>query len=323
METENEIYFKDVTQMWLAGKQAKLKRSTFYQYENVIHNHLDKTIGKVKLYEINNKIICNFFAGLIGQNSGILSNSTIKSVIYITKAVINYAVRSGMMEDPKIFFESPGKSQKREMVLSHQEEESLVNFLLNHRTLENTGILLAMFTGIRLGEMCALQWEDFDLEEKCMMIQKTVSRLPCDKGTRKTSLVIETPKSATSLRCIPIPEFLNEILKQKIMTHHLKEFLLSGSETKIPDPRTMQNKFRKCEELAEIAPYNFHILRHTFATRCVEMGFDIKSLSEVLGHASVNITLNRYVHSSMDMKKTQMLLLEQRWRGLNVDKILV
>ena len=167
--------------------------------------------------------------------------------------------------------------------------------------------------------MCALQWNDVNLEESCVYIRKTVSRLPCLDGTKKTALVIESPKSITSVRCIPLPALLNHFLTSDADGHDAEEFIISGSKTKIPDPRTMQNKFRQNEKHVGIPSYNFHILRHTFATRCVELGFDIKSLSEILGHASVNITLNRYVHSSMDMKKNQMLLLQQKWCRLSED----
>ncbi len=316
MGQEKDMSFKELTRIWLVGKQAKLKRSTFYHYENLIRNHLDNTLGPFKLCELNNKAVCGFFSKLTGQDSSRLSNSTVKSVIYITKAVINYAVRTGLMEDPKIYYESPGKSGKREGVLSHQEEDHLIHFLMEHRTPENTGILLALLTGMRLGEVCALHWKDINLKDSFIHIQNTVSRLPCTDGVKKTSLVLEMPKSASSVRYIPIPAFLNELLKKDAAEHQKEEFIISGSCTKIPDPRTLQNKFRQDQKQAGIPTYNFHVLRHTFATRCVELGFDIKSLSEILGHASVNITLNRYVHSSMEMKKKQMLLLQQKWNLL-------
>lgn len=313
MRSKNDMLFKELTQIWLVGKQAKLKRSTFYHYENLIRNHLDNTLGALRLCEINNQVVSRFFSMLTGTGKRQLSNSTVKSVIYITKAAINYAVRCGLMEDPRIYYESPGKSCKSDRVLSRQEEDQLTCFLLANRTPENTGILLALFTGIRLGELCALHWKDINLKDSFIHIQNTVSRLPCADGIKKTSLVLEMPKSASSIRYIPIPDFLNKLLSIDAARHQKEEFIISGSCTKIPDPRTMQNRFRQNEKQAGIPLYNFHILRHTFATRCVELGFDIKSLSEILGHASVNITLNRYVHSSMEMKKKQMLLLQQKW----------
>lgn len=313
MKSKKVVLFKDVTREWLAGKKARVKRSTYYQYTNLIQNHIDKTLGELPLDLICNRDICHFFNSLTDVQGNNLSTSTVKSIIYITKAVINYAIRSDLMEDPKIYFESPGKCHKREVVFSRLEEKELTNYLLHNRTTENIGILMALYTGIRLGELCALQWKNINLTECYVYIEKTVSRLPDEGIAKKTKLVLETPKSFTSIRYIPLPNFLVEILKQQGRLCGPEDFLVTGTHGKIPEPRTMQNKFRSIERKASIPSYNFHVLRHTFATRCVELGFDIKSLSEILGHASVNITLNRYVHSSMDMKKTQMLLLQQEW----------
>lgn len=313
MENQKEMLFRKATEAWLEGKKAKIKRSTYYQYLSVIQNHIDQELGKVPLNEIDNHLVCDFFNGLSCGKNEPLSPSTVKSIVYITKAVLNYSVHMGLMKDFKIYFESPGKSRKREAVLSHQEELLLSRYLLKNQTPENMGIILAMYTGIRLGELCALKWSHINLREKYIYIDKTVSRLPDSGDTRKTKLVLELPKSATSTRCIPLPDFLVKMLEQMEEQYCPEDFLLSGNKQKIPDPRTMQNRFKCCEAMAEIHEYNFHILRHTFATRCVELGFDVKSLSEILGHASVNITLNRYVHSSMDMKKKQMLLLQQGW----------
>lgn len=314
MENQKEILFSEAAEAWIEGKKAKIKRSTYYQYLNLIQNHIDKELGRIPLSTITNQLICSFFNELNDKRDIPLSTSTVKSIIYITKAVINYSVRMGMMKDIKIYFESPGKSVKREIVLSHQEEVLLSRYLMDNRTPENVGIILAMYTGIRLGELCALQWSHINLRETYIYIEKTVSRILDIGDTRKTRLVLEPPKSVTSIRCIPLPDFLVNVLKQMENQYCPENFLLSGKSCKIPDPRTMQNKFKYCEAMAGIHEYNFHTLRHTFATRCVELGFDVKSLSEILGHASVDITLNRYVHSSMDMKKRQMMLLQQGWR---------
>lgn len=120
----------------------------------------------------------------------------------------------------------------------------------------------------------------------------------------KTRIVITTPKSACSIRVIPIPDVLVEVLTLYQKT--TSGYFLSNSDQKYVEPRIMQNHFKKVLKECAVAPANYHALRHTFATRCIELGFDIKSLSEILGHASVNITMNRYVHPSLELKKANM-----------------
>lgn len=120
---------------------------------------------------------------------------------------------------------------------------------------------------------------------------------------KKTRIVLTTPKSACSIRTIPIPDPLIKILNDHQTSS--RGFLLTNSETRFIEPRTMQNKFKTALKKSEIESANFHALRHTFATRCVELGFDVKSLSEILGHATINITMNRYVHPTLEMKKKQ------------------
>ena len=139
-----------------------------------------------------------------------------------------------------------------------------------------------------------------------MKIECTVQRLQKDdiNSLQKTHLIITDPKSFTSIRTIPLPAFITNILK--IFTGLPEEYLLSGNATKIVEPRTMQNKFKAYLKAGNIEPVNFHALRHTFATRCVEAGFDAKTLSEILGHSSVKITLDKYVHSSMQLKRSNM-----------------
>lgn len=310
IKTQN---FRSVICLWMAGKKGRLKRSSYYQYKQLIKNHIDKPLGELSLSEITNERICLFFDQLTRCDGKALSASTAKSVIYITKAAIRYAVRCGMMPEPQIFYESPGKTQKRELILDPREENLLTEFLVKHDSPASTGIILALYTGIRIGELCALRWGDIDLDNGIIHIKGTVSRLPSLSDATKTQLFLETPKSESSVRQFPLPDFLLQLLKSRQGNSPADAFLLSGKCDKIPDPRTMQNQFHHALQEAGLPHYNFHVLRHTFATRCVELGFDIKSLSEILGHSSVEITLNRYVHSSMDMKRAQMRLIQRKW----------
>ena len=172
------------------------------------------------------------------------------------------------------------------------------------------GILLSLCTGIRLGELCALKWSDFSLEEREFHVNKTMQRLPNpDKfALKKTTVEIGEPKSQSSVRTIPLPEKLMSYLRSAYCND---AYILSGYKHYFIEPRTMENRFKVVLKKCGIKDTKFHTLRHTFATRCVEIGFDVKTLSEILGHASVSITLNRYVHPSMRTKHENMNRLNE------------
>lgn len=193
-------------------------------------------------------------------------------------------------------------------VLSVAEQVTLAKHLKEDGRAIALGILLALYTGIRLGELCALRWEHVDLHEKALYIRSTLQRIPNLSGVGpKTHVTITPPKSKCSLRKIPLPNFLVALLESAAI--HSQAYLLTGVEWRFMEPRTMQYHFKRYIATCRIADANFHCLRHTFATRCIELGFDVKSLSEILGHSNVNITLNRYVHSSFDLKRENMAKL--------------
>lgn len=164
--------------------------------------------------------------------------------------------------------------------------------------------MLCLFTGIRAGELCAIKWDDIDISEKKLSVRKTLQRLRTSKPEGcKTEVKLLEPKSSSSVRDIPLPDALMELLEKFYISG---AFLLTGENSRFIEPRTMQNRFKKIIAACGIQDANFHTTRHTFATRCIELGFDVKSLSEILGHANVAITMNRYVHPSMELKRENM-----------------
>lgn len=198
-------------------------------------------------------------------------------------------------------------------VLSKEEEQKLVSALMENKSLTKIGILLSLYTGIRIGELCALKWEDVSFDENLIIIRKTMQRLQKDsiqsKNEAKTYILISKPKSQCSNRQIPLPSFLSVILQE--YKGDKSHFILTNSPYSFIEPRTLQNQFKRILRQIDLRDVNYHSLRHTFATRCVEAGFDIKSLSEILGHSSVKITLDKYVHSSMEQKRVSMEKLQQ------------
>ena len=172
--------------------------------------------------------------------------------------------------------------------------------------------MLSLYTGIRLGELCALRWNCVDLNLGIIKVKQTMQRRqntdPAEE--RRTKIVFTDPKTQTSSRTIPLPASLLMLAYSFQSTPN--SFVLTGSSEKYIEPRTMQNHFKRIIQESGISSVNYHALRHTFATRCVEVGFEIKTLSEILGHATVNITLNRYVHSSFELKRQNMNKLTLR-----------
>ena len=159
--------------------------------------------------------------------------------------------------------------------------------------------------GLQPPELCALKWGDIDLFNGIVSINKTMQRVQCDDKNYKTKIIITPPKTTNSNRMIPIPKFLVSILKS-FNPKNENAYLLTGLEDKFIEPRQAQNIFNKCLADCKIDKINFHALRHSFATRCIELGMDYKTLSEILGHANVSTTMNLYVHSSLTQKKKQM-----------------
>lgn len=188
-------------------------------------------------------------------------------------------------------------------MLSAQEQQILISSLMEELDLTSLGIYICLFTGIRVGELCALTWDDISLENNTIHIHRTLQRIQVPDGEKRTTILITEPKSQCSIRDIPIAGTLREMLIQQT----IKEgYVLTGNKNKYVEPRTMQNRFKAIADRCNIRNVHLHTLRHTFATRCIEVGFDVKSLSEILGHASVNITMNRYVHPSIELKQKNM-----------------
>ena len=240
-----------------------------------------------------------------------LSASYVNSMIYIVNSTLSFANEQGFELQAKVkMTEFPTRSDAK--WFSGEEQSKLEDYLIMNLDGYKLGIIVCLYTGLRLGEICGLKWEDFDFKKECFTVSRTVYRTKNLGGLGgKTKLEVGAPKSASSQRVIPIHSELLKLMKIKMRSSR-SPWVISDNFDKIPDPRSYQNRYKKYLEQCSISYKSFHSLRHTFATRFIESGGDIKSLSEILGHSKVGITLKIYVHSSLAQKRSQIELLNFR-----------
>lgn len=309
VDTKSKLYGEFLND-WLSIESKNLKPSSIIKYKNLIEKHIIPELGHWKLSELKADVICVFLEEQSSHGNirtgGELSASTVQTIIYILKATIKYAESKGMINHISFHWAKKTKATSPIQILEKREEETLDEYLSKHITRRNLGIMLSLYCGLRIGEVCALQWADFDLHSSILYVRHTVQRLSTPDGNNKTAIHIGSPKSKSSVRAIPIPAFLMPIITELRKDDLCDAYILTGSTEKPLEPRTLQYVFQRILEKNKIKKKNYHILRHTFATNCIALGFDVKSLSEIMGHSNVGITLNKYVHPSTQHKKIQM-----------------
>lgn len=283
---------EEIMWAWLSTTVNSVKQSTFQKYESMIRNHIVGGMGQLQLRYISSLIIDQFAHEKLQHG---LSPKTVNDILSILGLAMNFAEQEYGYTKPRI---RRVKEERKEMrVLSFDEQKVLEKHLLRDLDLYKLGVLLTLYSGLRVGELCALQWDDIKDDRIC--INKSYRRI---KVGSSTILDVSTPKTAASVRIIPIPSSVRCILEPFRSTGSV----LKTRTGKQVEPRLMQLKFRKYISDCAMEKANFHALRHTFATRCIEAGFDVKTLSEILGHTDVKTTLNRYVHSSYELKESNM-----------------
>ncbi len=300
-----KILFKESAESWLMSIRNNLKETSVIKYENILIKHIYPVFSNREIEDVTDTEIEVFLNGLLIKNSSgdrNLAPATVSTVLTVFKGIFRYTSKNKGIKLPDltgIYIKSAPVIVKS---LEIHEQSKLNTYLCSNISLKNIGILLCMYTGMRIGEVCALKWENIHLDKRYISIESTVQRIRHRNASdHKTKIIITDPKSLSSIRDIPIPDIIYDILSE--IKQNKDVYLLSGKADKIPEPRALQNHFKTVLKHCDINDINFHILRHTFATRCIEAGVDAKSLSEILGHACVNITLNRYVHPSMEIKR--------------------
>lgn len=308
---QSECSFTVLAEQWLQSLKPQLKESSYMKYRNILDSYLIPEYGAIDVTKFNRNEVADFINKLLtegGTKKSGLSPKTVMSIVSVLKNVLDYASNIKGYETANLNGLTVKQSQPQMRILSRYEQEKLSKHLCQNLSLRNLGILVCLYTGLRIGEICALKWEDIIFDEQYLYVHKTMQRIQVkEEDQPKTSILISSPKSPCSVRRIPIPNEVFQLLSDAKCSPDT--YLLTGQKEMFIEPRTMQNHFKSTIKACNINDANFHSLRHTFATRCIELGFDVKSLSEILGHASVNITMNRYVHPSMELKQKNMNML--------------
>lgn len=288
--------FAKVAQLWSQAKQPIVKYSTMCAYRLTLRSHLLPQFGAMT--QIAESDVQDFIIDKINKG---LSKKTVRDIIAVLRAIIKYGARQKLFESENWQLSYPTIEKGNKLpVMSVEHQRRLMTYLIEQPDSKNIGILLSICTGMRIGEVCALEWSCVDLSHRILRIRQTVARIyDCEKGA--TEQVFSTPKTKHSFREIPMCRHLFEalcILKKSSVSP-----FVVGSSIKAIDPRTYRDYFARLLKRLRIPPIVFHGLRHTFATRCIESQCDYKTVSTILGHSNVSTTLNLYVHPNLQQKK--------------------
>jgi len=290
-------------EQWLVNDAAgRVKPSTYESYYLCMRNYVipffrDSCEGAITEQQVGQ------FVRVISENA-LLSEAYKKKLLSIFKTALKDILRDRPDYNEVIREIKLPKLQSPEIqVFTVSEQTRIERAALEYSDRRALGILLCFYTGIRLGELCGLRWGDIDMEMGTMAISRTVTRTKnFEPEQDKTKLLIGTPKSQNSMRKIPVPDFLLKLAGEEPDRLCEKNFILTAAETPL-DPRSYQKLYKKVLDCAGVKSRKFHAIRHTFATRALELGIDIKTLSEIMGHSNVSITMNIYAHSLMEQKR--------------------
>lgn len=294
--------------LWLSGKRSDVKPSTYANYASIVHNHLLPALGDRPLSQFTTALVDGYVSrALADPEAGRpgLSAKTVSDHLAVLKLIAAYARETGLLTGAEIRFHRPRLCAPSIDLLAPEEQARLEAHLMQDLNSYALGVLLTLYTGLRIGELCALRFADIDWETGLLSVSATLLRI---RETRpnapaRTRLLLDTPKTRTSCRRIPLSRFfLNQLRDLRAAAGSDEAYVLTAAPRFI-EPRNYYARYQRILRDAGLAAHSFHALRHTFATRCIEKGLDPKSVSELLGHANVRLTLERYVHPSMEEKR--------------------
>ena len=291
--------FEEIVVLWQADKKQYVKRSTYSAYSLLVNNHLIPAFAGA--YDVTEDLVQSFVFTKLEQG---LSQKSVKDILIVLKMILRFAVKQGFMQHREIDVKFPTERERQELeVLSRSSQKQIMEYVQRHFTFMNLGIYICLCAGLRIGEVCALVWDDIDVENGVINVSKTIQRIYVIEGGEKhTEVIIDTPKSKNSIREIPIARDLLKMIKPLKKVVNGSFFVLTNS-AQPTEPRTYRNYYKRLMAQLNMPKLKFHGLRHSFATRCIESKCDYKTVSVLLGHSNISTTLNLYVHPNMEQKK--------------------
>lgn len=293
------MVIKDIAALWKDNKKQFVKESTYSAYCLLLTNHIVPYFGtKTEFVEAD---VQQFVLRSLAKG---LSEKTIKDIIVVIKMIQKFGAKSKMIPLNQIDVLFPASSIKKGIeVMSKDNQRKLFEYLKDNFSFKNLGIVICLCTGLRIGELCALRWNDFDMDNNIVKIRHTVQRLyVVDEEVRYTKIVVNEPKTKESNRDIPLSSELLKIIKPLMKVVNGDFYVLSNDEKPI-EPRTYRNYYKRILKKLDIPYLKFHGLRHSFATRCIESKNNVKTVSVILGHSNIATTMNLYVHPDNAEKK--------------------
>lgn len=298
-----------IINLWKKDKKQYVKKSSYSAYILLIENHVLPIFGQK--CEVTETDVQEFVFTKLNER---LSQKTIKDILIVLKMILKFGAKNKLIEYQQFNILFPTERENHGIeVLSKVNQKKLMNYIQEHFTFKNLGIYICLSAGIRIGEICALTWENIDTDMGVIHIRKTIQRIYIiEDNDRHTELILDTPKTKHSIRDIPMSRDLLKILKsiKKIVN---SSFYVLTNDAKPTEPRTYRNYYKRLIRELDLPELKFHGLRHSFATRCIESNCDYKTVSVILGHSNISTTLNLYVHPNMEQKKK---CIDQMLKGL-------
>ena len=295
---------KEMVREWLTSVVCRIKESTAANYRMKAEKHIIPSFGEIDCGALKSKDVYAFINSKLSEG---FSARYISDIVVLLKSVMKYAAHEYGINNVTDGISMPKKNSSQVRLLTDREQTILKNHIDSCHDTTSLGAAFSLYMGMRIGEICALRWEDIDLEKRILTVSRTIQRIQTDDLNNKTKIVISTPKSESSRREIPIPERMMSFLREK--NGKGNHYILTGSEKPL-EPRSMQYRFARLLKRLGLPSVHFHSLRHSFSCQALASGFDIKTLSELLGHGSTDLTLKFYAHSSLNRKIECMKLIK-------------
>ena len=291
--------FHELSARWREEKKKYVKPATYSTYVMLLEKHILPVFsGSCTIREEQVQVF------VLQKLSAGMGRRTVQNILIVLKTILRFGARKGLCEEPAWTIRFPTLTVKNGIsVLSPASQRKILGTLDIAADPRNLGIILSLTAGLRIGEVCALQWKDLDTREGTIHIYKTVERIyDVDAKKRRTHLQVGPPKTADSVRSIPIERELLRQLRPLAKRHSPEDYALTGTGRPM-EPRTYRYFYKRLLQQLGLPATKYHSLRHSVATRCIESGCDYKTVSVLLGHASITTTLDLYVHPGMKQKQ--------------------